>query len=91
VGVSATLVLMPETSSDFNDAVESRQDKVRLTWKFGRMQTESATHRVNQATHDHFWLGSLASNSAHIFAAPFSGDCIYHGCEELPRDAEMFT
>jgi hypothetical protein len=76
-------MLMPETSSDFDDAVEPRQNKIRLTWKFGRMQTESAAHRVNQTTHHHFWLGSLASNSAHIFAAPFSGDCIYHDCDGI--------
>lgn len=42
------------------------------------METEAISHRVNQAAYHHFWLGSLATNSAHIFAAPLRTDCIYH-------------
>src|SRR5229473_3018216 len=56
------------------------------------MEPKAVPHRVDQPTHRYLGLCSLTSDSAHVFAAPFPGDCIDHDCnKESTRDTASFA
>ena len=78
MGINAIFVLVPEASTDLDDAFEPSEHQIGLTRQTGGMQSEAETHLVNQSAHCHLWLGAFASNLAHVLAAPSSGDGVYH-------------
>jgi hypothetical protein len=83
--IDTAFVLVPKTSSDFNDLSQNRENKVRLSREVRTVKAESVAHRVNYAPHNHLRLCSLASNATHVFAAPDSRDGIDHCRKEMIR------
>src|SRR5712664_519522 len=56
------------------------------------MEPKAVSHCVDQLTHLYFRLCSLTLDSAHVFAAPFLGDCVDHDRnKESTCNTESFT
>ena len=78
-------MLVPKTPSDFDDLSQNRKNKVRLSREVRTVKAETEAHGVDHVPHNHFGLCSLTSNSAHVFAAPGSGEGIDHRKKEITR------
>jgi len=65
-GVFAALVPVPEASMNEDDGFVFRQDDVGFSGEIFHMQSEPVSGPVQHGPDDHFRLGVLASDPAHI-------------------------
>lgn len=85
--IVAASVLVPKAAPNLNNLPEPWKDEVRLSWELRRVQAESVAQCVHQPTYFRLWHHPCASDAAHILAAPFGRDCIYHCLnQKLPGD-----
>jgi hypothetical protein len=83
--INTAFVLVPKTSSYFDDFSQNRKNKVWLSWEVRPVKSETVAHGMYHAPHNHLRLCPLASNAAHVFAAPDSRDGVDHRRKEMIR------
>jgi hypothetical protein len=74
---SASLVAVPETAVDKDDAFTARQNYIRLARQVFHMEAETAAHGVQQGAHRFFGFCIPSFDAGHIAAAFFRADGIH--------------
>jgi hypothetical protein len=72
---------MPETSPDLNNALAAGNHNVWLAGQLGRMETKAESHRVDEPTDCHLRFCPFTADSAHVLAAPFTGNRVDHASD----------
>lgn len=71
---SATaLMLMPEASPDFDNALQPGEHEIGLAGHLRHVEPIAVSHAMNQPPYDHFRQGVPAANPAHDCRAEFRG------------------
>lgn len=76
-------MLVPETAVDKDEFAPARKNQIRGAREVRTMKPVAVTHRVDQPTHCHFWLGALGADVGHYLATPLWPNNIYHAPTEF--------
>lgn len=78
MSINASFVLMPKTSSYLDNLSGTRKHKIRLSWKCRGMKTKPVVHCTDETADFLFWFCASASDTTHVFTAPFGGEGVGH-------------
>jgi hypothetical protein len=70
-------MMMPKAASNLNYLFSIAKHQIRLTWKVAGMKAVAIAHPMHHPADNKFWLHSLASYAAHIFAASRCRDIVH--------------
>lgn len=76
-GLSATRMLMPETSVDEDDGFVTGQNNVRLSRKVFAVKAKTVSQGMKQAAYDHLGLCVFAPDGCHVATSLFFAESIH--------------
>lgn len=89
--VSAAFMPMPEAAVNEDDSFVFGKNNIGLSWKCFIVQLVTETFGVQEPSHEHFGLGILALDAAHVVAAGLRIVHIGHALKlPLIRGIQMF-